>query len=264
MRKNALWHDGEPVTAEDLEFSFTLYMDPRSKSRHVGKFGMVKGADAFQEGTASSVSGITVVDDHTLSVEMAFPSTQFLAQSGGTTSGLGLYLLPEHLLSSIPVEDVDDHDFFIGLSGNIPIGTGPWKFVKHEPDQFHELVANPDYHFGPPKIDRVFIHWIRSADAAQIALQKGEVDTSRRGGFTAEVNESFLGDSRFLVAATGLRNNGGGYSFNFRTEWIRDSRIHQAHIWALNRKLLVDTFEGGLSYIHNTNLFVPRASRPLR
>ena len=257
MRKNAVWHDGEPVTAEDLAFTFHLYMDPRSKSRHVGKFAMVKGADAFQEGTASSVSGITVVDDHTLSVEMAFPSSQFLAQSGGTTSGLGLYLLPEHLLSSIPVEDVDDHDFFIGLSGNIPIGTGPWKFVKHEPDQFHELAANPDYHFGAPKIDRVFIHWIRSSDAAQIAMQKGEVDTSRRGGFPPEVNGSFLADARFLVAATGRRNNGGGYSFNFRTDWIRDSRIHQAHMWALNRKLLVDTFEGGLGFIHNTNLFVP-------
>ena len=257
MRKNAVWHDGEPVTAEDLEFSFTLYMDYRTKSRHVGKFAMVKGADAFARGTASSVSGITVIDHHTLTVEMAFPSSQFVAQAGGTTSGLGLYLLPKHLLSSIPVEDIDDHDFFIGLSGNIPIGTGPWKFVKHEPDQFHELVANEDYHFGAPKIDRVFVHLIQSADSAQIAMQRGEVDTSRRGGFTPEVNGTFLADSRFLVAATGRRNNGSGYSFNFRTEWIRDSRIHQAHMWALNRRQLVDTFEGGLGFIHNTNLFVP-------
>ena len=257
MRKNALWHDGEPVTAADLEYTFALNMDPRSKSRHVGKFAMVKGAAEFAEGTADHVSGISVVDDHTLLIEMGFPSSQFVAQSGGTTSGLGIYLLPKHILSSIPIEDIDDHDFFIGLSGNKPIGTGPWMFVKHEPDQFHELVANPDYHFGPPKIDRVFIHWIRSADAAQIAMQKGEVDTSRRGGFPPEVNETFLADPRFLVAATGRRNNGGGYSFNFRTEWIRDSRIHQAHMWALNRKQLVDTFEGGLGYIHNTNLFVP-------
>ena len=257
MRKNAVWHDGRPVTAEDLEFSFTLYMDYRTKSRHVGKFAMVRGADAFARGVTDSVSGITVVDDHTLTVEMAFPSSQFLAQAGGTTSGLGLYVLPKHILSNIPVENLDDHDFFVGLRGNQPIGTGPWMFVKHEPDQFHELVANPDYYFGKPKIDRVFIHLISSPDTAQIAMRRGEVDTSRRGGFTPEANETFLADPRFLVAATGRRNNGGGYSFNFRTEWIRDSRIHQAHMWALNRKLLVDTFEGGLGYIHNTNLFVP-------
>ena len=119
------------------------------------------------------------------------------------------------------------------------------------------LVANEDYHFGAPKIDRVFVHLIQSADSAQIAMQRGEVDTSRRGGFTPEVNGTFLADSRFLVAATGRRNNGSGYSFNFRTEWMRESRIHQAHMWALNRRQLVDTFEGGLGFIHNTNLFVP-------
>jgi len=88
-------------------------------------------------------------------------------------------------------------------------------------------------------------------------MQRGEIDGSRRGGFTPEVNEAFLADPRFLIAATGRRNNGGGYSFNFRTDWIRDARIHQAHQWALNRKQLTDTFNGGLGFIHNTVLFVP-------
>ena len=49
-------------------------MDPRTKSQHVGKFAMVKGAKAFAEGTADSVCGLTVVGDHTLKVEMAFPA----------------------------------------------------------------------------------------------------------------------------------------------------------------------------------------------
>ncbi len=250
LRKNAFFHDGEQVTADDIKWSFESYMDPKTKSRAVQSLSMVKGADAFAEGTADSVEGIVVVDDYTVRFDMAFPTGQFIPAAGRN-------ILPEHILGSIPPEDLDDHDFFIGLSGGKPIGSGAWQFVKHEPDQFHELLAVDDYFLGKAKIDRVFVHLISSPDTAQIAMQKGEIDASRRGGFTPEVNESFLADPRFVIAATGRRNNGGGYSFNFRTDWIRDARIHQAHIWALNRKQLVDTFEGGLGYIHNTSLFVP-------
>ena len=250
LRKNAFFHDGEAVTADDIKWSFESYMNPTTKSRQVQRLSMIKGADAFAEGTADSVEGIVIVDDYTVRFDMAFPTGQFIPAAGGN-------ILPEHILSSIPAEDLDDHEFFIGLGSSQPIGSGAWRFVKHEPDQFHELVAVDDYFLGKAKIDRVFVHVISSADATQIAMQRGELDASRRGGFTPEVNESFLADPRFLIAATGRRNNGGGYSFNFRTDWIRDSRIHQAHIWALNRKQLVDTFEGGLGFIHNTSLFVP-------
>ena len=250
LRKNAFFHDGKAVTADDVKWSFESYMNPKTKSRAVQRLAMIKGADAFAEGTTDSVEGIVIVDEHTVRFDMAFPTGQFIPAAG-------MNILPQHILSSIPAEELDDHDFFLGLSGNKPIGSGPWMFVKHEPNGSHELVANPDYHFGKPKIDRVFVHLISSPDTTQIAMQKGEIDGSRRGGFATVASESFLADPRFLVAATGRRNNGGGYSFNFRTDWIRDSRIHQAHIWALNRKQLVDTFGGGLGHIHNTHLFVP-------
>ena len=251
LQKNAFFHDGEPVTADDIAFSFTAYMDPRTKSRAVQRLAMVKGAEAFAEGTTDSVEGINVIDDYTIRFDMAFPTGQFLTQAAG------VWLLPEHILGSLGPEDIDDSEFFIGLGSQKPIGSGPWKFVKHEPDQFHELISNDDYYLGKPKIDRVFVHLITSPDTAQIAMQRGEIDGSRRGGFSPEVNQSFLADPRFLIAAVGGRGNGRGFSFNFRTDWIADARIHQAFMWALNRKQIVDTFSAGLGYIHNTNLFVP-------
>ena len=251
LQKNAFFHDGEPVTADDVAFSFTSYLDPRTKSRAVGRLKMVKGAEAFGEGTTDSVEGITVVDDHTIRFDMAFPTGQFLSQAAG------VYVLPEHILGSLAPEDIDDSEFFIGLGSQKPIGSGPYKFVKHEPDQFHELLGNDDYYLGKPKIDRVFVHLIAPPDTAQIAMQRGEIDGSRRGGFLPEVNQAFLADPRFVIAAVGGRGNGRGFSFNFRTDWIADARIHQAFMWALNRKQIVDIFSAGLGYIHNTNLFVP-------
>ena len=118
-------------------------------------------------------------------------------------------------------------------------------------------MANEDYHFGEPKIERVFIHLIESVDATQVDMQRDEIDGIRSGNFFPEGYESSLADPRFVITATSRRNNGGGYSFNFRTEWIRDSRIQQAFMWALDRKTLLDEFDSGLGQIHNTNVFVP-------
>ena len=251
LQENACFHDGEPVTADDVAFSFTAYMDPRTKSRWVQSLSMVKGVEAFAEGAADSVEGIAVVDHYTVRFDMAFPTGQFLAQAAD------VYILPEHILGEIAPEEIDDSDFFTGLGSQRPIGSGPWLFVKHRPDQFHELEAHEHYHFGRPKIDRVFVHLIESSDAAFIAMLRGEIDGSRRGDFIPEFYESFLADPRFVLAATSRRNNGSSYSFNFRTDWIRDSRIHQAFMWALDRKTLLETFHGGLGQFHNTNLFVP-------
>ena len=226
-------------------------MDPRTKSRRVRSLSMVRGANAFAEGAADSVEGITVVDHYTVRFDMAFPTGQFL------THAADVYILPEHILAEIAPEDIDDSDFFTGLGSQNPIGSGPWSFRWHEPDQYHWLVAHQDYHFGVPNIDCVIVHHIESADAALIALQRREIDGIRSGDLTPEAYNAVWADPRFLVAATGRGNNGSGYSFNFRTEWIRDSRIHQAHIWALDRRQLVDTFESGLGHIHNTNLYLP-------
>ena len=251
LRKSASFHDGEPVTAKDVRWSYESYMDPNTKSRVVHRLEMVKGAKAFAEGSADSVEGIVIVDDHTVRFDMEYPTGQFVPASGWS-------ILPSHILSKIAPEDLDEHDFFTGLGTQTPIGSGAWKFVRHEPGQLHELVANRDYFLGKPKIDRVLVHLIADADATQAAMQRGEIDANRRGAFTSEVNESFLADPRFLVAATDRHANGSGYAFNFRTHWIRDARIHQAFMWALDRGKLVDTFDSGLGYIHNTNLYVPR------
>ena len=58
------------------------------------------------------------------------------------------------------------------------LGSGPYKFIRHEVDQFVELVADPNYFLGKPRIDRILMITMPSNDAAQIALQRGEIDTT--------------------------------------------------------------------------------------
>ena len=78
LRKNATWHDGTPVTAHDVEFTFQTYINPDSLVRVPKSLEMVKGARAVIEGEADSTTGITVIDDHTIKFDMEFPTGVFL------------------------------------------------------------------------------------------------------------------------------------------------------------------------------------------
>ena len=103
---------------------------------------------------------------------------------------------------------IDGDKFFVdGM-----MGSGPYTFVQHQPDNFLEFEANPDYYFGRPKIDRVFMHVIPSPDSTQIAMQRGEIDVSRRGGLSIEGYKAFLQDPRFVVSAVAAQMTNAGYS----------------------------------------------------
>ena len=253
LRKNATWHDGTPVTAHDVEFTFQTYINPESLVRVPKSLEMVKGARAVIEGEADSTTGITVIDDHTIKFDMEFPTGVFLN---------ALYLkpvLPKHVLGELPMNEIDGDKFFVdGM-----MGSGPYTFVQHQPDSFLEFEANPDYYFGRPKIDRVFMHVIPSPDSTQIAMQRGEIDVSRRGGLSIEGYKAFLQDPRFVVAAVAAQMTNAGYSFNLRNPWLQDRRVRQAWLMAIDRRQLVDTYANGLGNIYNSTLHLPPGSHTM-
>ena len=250
LRKNATWHDGTPVTAHDVEFTFQTYINPDSLVRVPKSLEMVKGARAVIEGEADSTTGITVIDDHTIKFDMEFPTGVFLN---------ALYLkpvLPKHVLGELPMNEIDGDKFFVdGM-----MGSGPYTFVQHQPDSFLEFEANPDYYFGRPKIDRVFMHVIPSPDSTQIAMQRGEIDVSRRGGLSIEGYKAFLQDPRFVVTAVAAQMTNAGYSFNLRNPWLQDRRVRHAWLMAIDRRQLVDTYANGLGNIYNSTLHLPPGS----
>ena len=245
LRGNALWHDGTPVTSEDVAWTYHMYLSGETGSKRTGVLALIAGGEEYTKGEADSVTGIVAVDDQTIRFEQAFPNILFLAQ---TTYPI----LPKHLLGdSLPI-DLSREKFFF----DEPLGSGPFKFVSYIPDQRIELVANDDYYFGRPKIDREIISVIKSPDAVQIALQRGEIHLPIFDGgenASTEQFQAFIQDPRFTVSAS-KGTTLISYAFNSRREDLVNDKMRQAFLHALDRQRLVDTFAQGNGSIFNSFL----------
>jgi len=104
LRTNAKWHDGVPVTAADVEWTYTMALNPETTSNLAGQFGAIKGAADYASGKVDHVTGITVLDDHTIRFDMETPNGIFMIQ---TVSGPTPFaILPKHLLGSVKPADL--------------------------------------------------------------------------------------------------------------------------------------------------------------
>ena len=255
LRKNAFWHDGTPVTAKDVAFSYKLGLNLETGTFVSGYLTSIKGAVDYTEGRSDDVPGIVVVDDHTIRFDQEFNNALFVENA---VNSYQLVIMPEHILGDVPPGEINRHPNF-----QAPIGSGPFKFSRFVPDQLLEVEANPDYYFGRPKIDRIVFHIIKSTDATQVAMQRGEIDIAFFDGAapTTEMFEAAIRDPRLnVVAAEG--NLYWYVAWNHRVEELRDPRVRQAIAHAIDRQALIDNFNQGNGGIRNSFFYHKWYAKP--
>ena len=171
LQKHAKWHDGTPVTANDVAFTVKSLLHPQSAEWMVNTYISVKGAKAYQEGNAMDVEGIQIVDDYTIKLTMERPNVTFLDELVVVAALSPAPILPEHALKDIPDDQLFEHDFWSqGL-----MGSGPFKFVSWVPQQAMVLEANRRL------LLRASEH--RQADPGDHPLQRRDPDRpAARGG----------------------------------------------------------------------------------
>ena len=247
LRQNARWHDGQPVTASDVEYTYTMALHPDTASNLAGQFSAIKGASDYTAGKAPTVSGITLVDDYTIRFDMETPNGIFMIQTVPGPTPFGI--LPKHLLGSVKPADLANSPQLT----TAPVGSGPFKFVNYVPDQYLQLEANPDYHFGKPQIDSLVFKIIQSPDAMSVAMDRGEIDMPvfDSGAAPADMYRKFISAPNYKIVGIG---DGPviGYGFNFRRDAIKDPRLHQAWLYALDRQTLNQQFNLGAGSIVNS------------
>jgi peptide/nickel transport system substrate-binding protein len=237
LRKDVKWHDGQPFTAADVEFSFQRLLDQRTASPRGTYLTALKGAADYASNKSDTLPGVTVVDDATIKLTLESPSGPFL-------SGLAaLSILPKHVLGDVPADQLSKNDYFqTGF-----VGTGPFKLVNYVPDQSMELAANPDYFAGAPKLEKVVLQNITAPGAAILALEKGEVDFVMP--ITSDETEQVKAQPDLTVLG-GPNFGFNGISLNLTHPSLADKRVHQAMLMAIDRQGIVDNI------IHGDNKIV--------
>ena len=248
LRKNAVWEDGMPVTSEDVAFTIKSYLTPATVSRFLSHLEGIVGGLEYIDGKSTDVPGIVVVDDYTVRVDLKDPDAFFPLKLTGVAGHSSVPILPAHLLGDVDPDKLVNTSYF----SEKPITSGAFLVNRFKPGEVVEYVANPDYYFGKPKIDRIFQRTIRSRDAVQIGLRRGEIDLAITG-FAPEILRDFLTDTKTTVI--GAQGNVlTSWVFNNARPEVSDPRLHQAFQMAVDRQAIIDTFYAGNGTIHNVGM----------
>lgn len=167
MRDDMMWHDGEPVTVEDVKYSF-----------EVPKSGEVPMYKPFVD----KIENIEIVDENTLHFTLEEPWAAF-----ETASLAKLNIIPKHIWEPI-IEDLKDKpENAESYQEDMPVGSGPFKFSNWKFSEEVVLTANED-HFQPPKSEKWIVRFIPNMEATLGMVQNGEIN------FLA----TYLGDMQLL------------------------------------------------------------------
>ena len=154
LKKNVLWHDGKPFTADDVVFTAAYAADPATSAYTKGSYSDVK---------------VTKVDSHTVRVEFQ-KASPFWADPLVSAAGM---IIPKHIFESF--KGATSRDAPANLR---PVGTGPYKFTDFKPGDMLRGVINNDYHEpNRPYFDSIEMKGGGDAvSAARAVLQTGEYD----------------------------------------------------------------------------------------
>jgi peptide/nickel transport system substrate-binding protein len=223
LRPNAYWHDGTPVTAYDVEFTFNLVIASNYSDR-LDRWGLRR-----------YVEYVRAVDERTVQFKLKEPFAPALFYIGTVVRPL-----PSHIWSEV------DPTTFKNMDN--PVGCGPFKFVKYTPGVSIELVANDRYYLGRPKVDRLVIVLYRSTDAMMLDLLAGNIDAIAAATVAPELVPTLLRDPKIrlveLTHTASLRWIGFNldkYPFNIR-------EFREAIAYAINKEAIVRTVMLGYGY----------------
>lgn len=162
LRPGVKFSNGRELNADDVVYSLTRVLDPKTGSPGSGFFVGIKGAQEFIDGKATTVEGIKALDPSTVEFTLSAPDVTFLNK------------LALNFAFIVPKEEVEKagENF-----GHAPVGTGPFTLQEWKAAQELTFVRNPNYFFeGLPYLDKVTIQVGVAPDVALLRLEKGEID----------------------------------------------------------------------------------------
>jgi peptide/nickel transport system substrate-binding protein len=228
IRQNAVWHDGQPVTTDDVIFTIELIKSTGS---------------LFPQDIKDLWSQIEVkrLDDKTLQFKLPEPFAPFLDYA---TFGV----LPKHLLESVPADQLASAEFNIK-----PVGTGPYKFdsLMTSGGQISgvSLKVNENYYLPKPYIEQVVFRFYPNSASAFDAYQQGEVLGISQ--LTTDVLQPALMEPTLSVYTSRLPQMGLVFLNlnNPNVLFLQNEKIRRALLLGVNRNQIVSRIMQGQAIV---------------
>ena len=164
LHKDAKFHDGRTVTAQDVQYSLERAADPKTRSTVAPLYlSDIVGFTDKYTGKAKTISGVKVVDDYTIEIDITRPVSYFLAELTYPTS---------FVVDKNNVEG-DQQPWYLK-----PNGTGPYKLVQWDQGQLIALEKNTNYYGDvKPSVDRV--EMVLGGGSTMTQYENGDLDATR-------------------------------------------------------------------------------------
>jgi peptide/nickel transport system substrate-binding protein len=231
LNPDATWHDGEPVTAHDVAFTYEKLLDPASLA--------VKTAEVSQ-----LVKGFRAIDDHVFELVAKQPSPIFVLKATNM-----VYVMPKHIWEKVPVADWGTAPGSTGQDPAQVVGSGPFRFLEWVPGDHATIVRNETYWIESeiPYLDSYTTRPSAEPAAAVQSLINGELDLlttdATQYGTVAQMSDTldiYTWDSLSQLSYWSNLNPE-------RTPCFTDKRVRQAMLYGIDRDLAAETIMNGLA-----------------
>ncbi|MFB3738334.1 MAG: ABC transporter substrate-binding protein [Candidatus Velamenicoccus archaeovorus] len=248
IRDDAMWSDGQPLTAHDIAFTYNLILD--------NNFSNFTGYLPY-------VDSITAPDDTTLVWKTTKPTLSPIIPPW-------IYILPEHVWSQFKTkEDIRSFEDFPD-----PVTSGPFRMVEWNKGEDWTLEANKDYWGGTPTIDEVIFKVYKNAETMVQDLKQGAIDFAEnipadlfpsvqdQPGITANVGSAFQYDQMSFNMCDASDPNAAPYckkNPGTGNPALLDLNVRKAIAMAVDKQALVDRVLQGYGTVGST-MVVPGAA----
>lgn len=255
IRDDITWHDGEPLTADDIAFTYNTTLD-------------------CELGNSLDY----MVPSFTESIEATSPTELVWITSEPTSAPIRppwVYIAPEHIWGESSCDEIKKATFF--EDDEPMVGTGPFQLTEWSKGESWTMTANKNYWGGAPQIDEFVVVKYNNSEALVSALKNGEVDYANLGSVDLFDQLAAEGPESGITTHVGPAVSFAQMSFNMcdpeaadaakycasegstGNPSLRDPVVRQAISWAVDRQTLVDKVLAGYGTV-GTTIVPPFAS----
>ena len=220
LRKDAVFHDGKPITAEDVKFSIETIRDNHPFKTMYGP-----------------VNAVTISDARTAVIRLSEPHPAvLLALSTSLTP-----IIPKHIFG-------DGTDVKIHPRNGNPVGSGPFKLIEFKPGE-HIIMERFDRFFvkDQPKLERFIVRLFKDSSSMLLAFERGEIDAQSVSD-PRELDRVRKTPGVFVVkGAAPAIGPLIWLAFNTKNPKLADKRVRQAINFAVDKQYILNTILGGIN-----------------